>query len=414
MRKTFIRLITVTSVIALCAIPLVACKDEGQASQEAAAEYPPVQVSVYKVEPQNVELSDVFPGRVTAFRTAEIRPQVSGIVQKRLFEQGTEVTEGQILYQIDPAPFEADRKTAAAAVKRAEATLTRARTQSKRLKPLIDADAISGQTYDDAVAAEQQAEADLSHARATLERRALDVKFAAIDSPISGRIDQAVTTEGALVAAGDTNPMATVQQIDQVFVDVKQPAARLEQIREAVAAGQDNQGADVTILSGDDKPYDVKGKLLFSGVSVDPSTGEVLTRVLVPNEERILLPGMYVQAELPLKKVDSAFMVPQQAVKRSPEGKAQLYVTDDAGAVTTINVVTGEIHNGWYVISSGLKGGENVIIEGQDRIMPEMPVQPMPWQKPGEASVEAPPQESSPTEQPQEELPAASEQEAVK
>ena len=390
MQNKFIRLMGVTSLLALSLGTVTACDDKtaAQAAGQETQQAPAVEVSVYTVAPRTIELSNILPGRVTAFKTAEIRPQVSGIVQKRLFEQGTEVTEGQVLYQIDPAPFEAERKIAAAAVKRAEAVLTRTRAQTKRLKSLIDVEAISGQTYDDAVAEQQQAEASVSEARATLERKELDLKFAAISSPINGKIDQAVKTEGALVTTADTNPMATVQQIDKVFVDVKQPASRLEQIREAIAAGQDNQGTDITILSSDGKPYDAKGNLLFSGVSVDPTTGEVLSRVLVPNEKHVLLPGMYVQAELPLKKVADAMMVPQQSVKRTPDGKAQISISDEAGKVSTLDVAVGELNNGWYVITSGLKGGEKVFVEGQDRIMPNATVKPIEWKNPAEKAVQ--------------------------
>ena len=271
---------------------LSGCKEEHSTEMQN----PSIEVSVYQVEPQAVEIKDILPGRVAgAYRTAEIRPQVSGIVQKRLFEQGSEVKVGQILFQINPAPFEAEEKSAKAALARAEAALERSRTQVKRLKPLVEADAISRQSYDDAVANEHQAIADVSAARASLERRKLDVSFAGISSPIAGRVDQAILTEGALANVGVTSPMAVVQQIDQVFVDVRQPASRLEKIREAALSGNEDKCGKVDILSSEGKPYDVKGKLLFSGVSVDPATGDVLVRVLVPNPKRLLLPGMYVQ-----------------------------------------------------------------------------------------------------------------------
>lgn len=388
------RLLTSFVALMVCVPLLTGCKDDAAQSQDAGYSQQAAEVTVYAVQQQEVELTDVLPGRVAAFMTAEIRPQVSGIVQKRLFEQGTEVQAGQILYQIDPSPFEADRKTAEAAVKYAEATLSRAQAQAKRLKSLVDSDAISAQAYDDIVAERLQADANLTQARATLERRALDVKFAAITSPISGRIDQAVITEGALATAGETNPMATVQQIDQVFVDVRQPASRLEKIREAASLGQDNQGADVRILSGDGKPFNVQGKLLFSGVSVDPTTGEVLSRVLVPNKDRILLPGMYVQAELPLKKIADSFLVPQQSVKRSTDGKAQLYVVAADGKVAIIDVEVGQVKDGMYVVQSGLKGGENIIVEGHDKVMPEATVKTVPWGNKAQAE----PAVSEPTE----------------
>ncbi|MFD2500089.1 efflux RND transporter periplasmic adaptor subunit [Rhizorhabdus histidinilytica] len=218
------------------ALALAACGEKPQGPP------PTPEVSVVKVAPAAVSIADELPGRVVAFRVAEIRPQVSGIVQRRLFEQGSEVRAGQPLFQIDPAPFRADAGSAAASVRRAEATLARAKAQEDRLAPLVKSDAISGQAYDDAVAARRQAAADLAQARADLDRRRVDLGFATIRSPISGRIDQAVLTEGALANAGDANPLATVQQIDRVYVDVRQPATRLDALRDAARAGAADQG----------------------------------------------------------------------------------------------------------------------------------------------------------------------------
>lgn len=343
-------------------------------------EFPPVEVSVYKVIPTAVTIKDTLPGRVAAFRTAEIRPQVSGIVKKRLFEQGTEVKEGQVLFQLDPALFNAEEKVAEASLKRAEATLAHATTQANRLKTLIDANTISRQSYDNAVLLQQQAEANVAEAKATLDRKRLDVEYASITSPISGRIDQALLTEGALVTAGDTNSLATVQQIDQVFVDVKQPEARLEKLREAAGNHNNEQGAVVDILSANGRVLNVKGKLLFSGISVDPATGHVLARVQVSNPDRLLLPGMYVMASLPRLALKGALMVPQQAVRRDALGNAQVYAVDEKGNFAPMPVTAGEVHEGWYIINAGLKGGEQIIVEGHDRLMPQTPVKPVEWQ----------------------------------
>lgn len=205
------------------ALLLAACGG-GEAPQPAPS---PTEVSVVRVEASAMAIADELPGRVAAYRVADIRPQVGGIIQRRLFEQGSEVRAGQPLFQINAAPFQADAATASAGLQRAQAVLARARVQQKRLEPLVEADAISGQSYDDAEAARVQAAADVAQNRATLQRRRLDVGFATVRSPISGRIDQAVLTEGALATVGDANPLATVQQIDRVFVDVRQPAARL-------------------------------------------------------------------------------------------------------------------------------------------------------------------------------------------
>ncbi len=354
---------------------LCGCSDEHAVEMQM----PPPEVTVYTAEPGAVEIKDLLPGRVVAYRTAEIRPQVSGIVQKRLFEQGSEVKEGQVLFQLNAAPFKAEENSARAALARAEATIERARTQAERLKPLIDVDAISRQSYDDAVSAQRQAEADVMAARAALERRQLDVAFAAISSPISGRVDQAIMTEGALATAAESSPMAIVHQIDPVFIDVRQPAARLDKIREAIASGNGDETGEVDIFLSSGTPYPVKGRLLFSGISVDLATGDILVRVVVPNPDRLLLPGLYVQAALPRIRAKNAITVPQQAVAHMPGGDAQVMVVDPAGKVTPLSVKTGDIHDGCYVILSGLKGGENVIVEGQDRVMPDAPVKATPW-----------------------------------
>lgn len=358
---------------AAAALALSACGEKPQGPP------PTPEVSVVKVAPSSVAIADELPGRVVAFRVAEIRPQVSGIIQRRLFEQGSEVREGQPLFQINPAPFRADAGSAAATVKRAEATLARAKAQEERLVPLVKSDAISGQAYDDAVAARQQAAADLAQTRADLQRRQVDLGFATIRSPISGRIDQAVLTEGALANAGDTNPLATVQQIDRVYVDVRQPAARLDALREAARAGNANQGAPVEIVSSSGKAYSVKGRLLFSGVSVDPGTGEVVARVEVSNRDRSLLPGMFVRARLPRIAMPDAILVPLQAVAHDASGETTVKIVDAQNKVKVRKVVIGDEKDGKIIIQQGLKAGDTVIVEGQDKAQPDSAVKPMPW-----------------------------------
>jgi len=364
-------------LLILCALALLACGKPQAASNQGL---PPAEVSVYRTAAGAVTPTDTLPGRVCAFRTAEIRPQVGGIVRKRLFEQGSEVRAGQTLFQIDPDTFKADARTAEAATKRAEAAAANANLRINRLKPLVSSDAISRQTYDDALAEKRQADASLAEARATLDRRRLDLRFASVASPIAGRIDQALVTEGALVAAGDANPMALVQEIDKVFVDVRQPASRLEELRAEAAQQGSIKTAAIEILSAEGKPYPIKGKLLFSGVSVDPATGEVLARIIVDNPNRSLLPGMYVQARLPRPTLKAAIMVPQQAVRRDDAGNPTVYVVDKAGKVTMKPVSTGDVENGWYIISSGLRAGEDVIVEGHDHLMPGAAVKPVKWQ----------------------------------
>ncbi|MCF8710296.1 efflux RND transporter periplasmic adaptor subunit [Rhizorhapis sp. SPR117] len=367
------------AAVSTLALILAACSSQEQAPP------PEIEVTILKVKPEALALFDELPGRVVAYRVAEIRPQVGGIVQRQLFEQGSEVREGQPLFQINAAPFQADANSSAAALQHAEATFARARLQEERLRPLVEVDAISRQSYDDARVARDQAAADVAAARAALARRRLDVGFARITSPIAGQIGEALVTEGALVSANDASPLATVQQIDQVYVDVRQPVARIETMRAAIEAGTADQNALVEILSTDGVPYAVKGRMLFSGITVAPSTGNAVVRVLVPNPDRRLLPGMFVRARLPRTFEQQAITVPQQAVRRDPAGKAQVFVVDAQGRVAARDVVVGDVIDGRYLVSSGLQAGETVVVEGQDKVQPNVPVKPVAW-RPAAAS----------------------------
>ncbi|RQS89088.1 efflux RND transporter periplasmic adaptor subunit [Burkholderia seminalis] len=371
-----------SAVCALAAAVLAGC---GPADQQAAA--PAIPVAAMTLAAAPLDVSEDLPGRVAAVRIAEIRPQVSGIVQRRLFEQGTEVRAGQPLFQINPAPFKADMDTAAASLQRAQAALERAKVQTARFKPLVEADAISRQVYDDAVSQRDQAAADVAQARATLARRQLDLKFATVEAPIAGRIDQALVTEGALVSSTDSQPMARIQQIDQVYVDVRQPAASLESLRGALAAqpGATGNGLPVDVLRDDDTRFDVKGRMLFSGVNVDPGTGDVLLRVLVDNPKRQLLPGMYVRARIPRAHYASAVMVPQQAVVRAG-GKPQVWVLDAKGTAHLKAVEVGELTNRSYRIKSGLQAGQKIVVEGMERLIDGAPAAATDWKSPDAAT----------------------------
>ncbi len=363
------------------ALTLVACGKQ----DEQAATPPPVEVLVTKVQSAPVDLTDDLPGRVVAYRIAEIRPQVSGIVQRRHFEQGAHVRAGQSLFQINAAPFSADANSASATLARAESTYNRARVQADRLKPLVTADAISRQSYDDAVAARDQAAADVAQARATLTRRRLDVAFARVTAPISGQIGSALVTEGALVGPQDTNPLATIQQIDRVYVDVRQPAERFQLLQDAMANGQGAGSAEVEIRSPSGRVYPMRGKMLFSDVTVDPGTGNAVVRVVIDNPGRQLLPGMYVRARLPRMKVPDALTVPQQAITRDAGGKAQIGVVDNQGRVKTREVKVGDVVDGRYIVQSGLRAGESVVVVGMDRVQADTPVKTQPWRAPAPA-----------------------------
>lgn len=324
-------------------------------------------VSAVRVASRVVQMDDDLPGRVTAVRTAEIRPQVGGIVQRRLFEQGAEVKAGQALFQINPAPFKAEVDNAEASLKRALAALERARQQTRRLEPLVDADAVSRQLYDDALSQRNQAAADVEQARAHLARRRLDLEFATVRAPIGGRIGEELVTEGALVGSNDAAPMARVQQIDQVYVDVRQPASMLEAIRASAGQGGEAQGR-VSILDGQGQPYPVSGRILFSGINVDAGTGDVVLRIRVDNRERRLLPGMFVRARVPRGAPVEGILVPQQAVVRASDGLPRVWTLDGEGRARQRVVRVGRVKAGQYLVESGLAAGELLVVEGQDRL----------------------------------------------
>ncbi|MGG2296305.1 efflux RND transporter periplasmic adaptor subunit [Aeromonas veronii] len=350
------------------------------APQEQEAPAPP-QVSVLTLTGRELVISEDLPARVAALRSADIRAQISGIVQRRLFEQGAEISAGTVLFQINPAPFKADVDSAAAALQRAEAVLARARIQIDRLKPLLRTDAISRQTYDDAISQRDQAAADVAQARATLARHQLNLQFASVEAPIAGRIDQALVSEGALVSPTDTTPMARIQQIDQVYVDVRQPASVLESLRQQAGSTATAPELAVEILGSNGTPLGMQGHILFSGIEVDAGTGDVLLRVLVDNPERRLLPGLYVQARIPRARYANALTVPQQAVVRT-SGQTSVWVVDGQGQAQLVPVNTAELVNSQYRIASGLSAGQQVVIEGIDRLTPGVQVTASPWQPP--------------------------------
>lgn len=358
----------------IAAFGLAGC-DVAPQEQEAPA-LP--QVSVLTLTGRELVISEDLPARVAALRSADIRAQISGIVQRRLFEQGAEISAGTVLFQINPAPFKADVDSAAA-LQRAEAVLARARIQIDRLQPLLRTDAISRQTYDDAISQRDQAAADVAQARATLARHQLNLQFASVDAPIAGRIDQALVSEGALVSPTDTTPMARIQQIDQVYIDVRQPASVLESLRQQ--AGSTAPELTVEILGSNGTPLGMQGRILFSGIEVDAGTGDVLLRVLVDNPERRLLPGLYVQARIPRARYANALTVPQQAVVRT-SGQTSVWVVDGQGQAQLVPVNTAELVNSQYRIASGLRAGQQVVIEGIDRLTPGVQVIASPWQPP--------------------------------
>ena len=332
------------------------------------AEAPAPQVAIAVIQPQVLSVNETLPGRVNALHTAEIRPQVSGIIQRRLFEQGAEIKKGMPLFQINAAPFEAEVASAQAGLLRARAANDKAQQQAARLRPLMKTGAVSRQSFDEAIANARQAAADVAQASAALRRKELDLSFATVEAPISGRIDQALVSEGAYVTASDSTPLARIYQTDPIYVDVHQPAEVYHALRQQAATHQDAAaGLPVNVLLPGGTVYPQPGRILFSGMSVDTATGDVMVRIEVSNPDRELLPGMFVRVEIPRRHYEDALLVPQQAVSHQ-QGNAVLWVVDDQQQARQIKVRVGELTHGAYRIAEGLPAGSRVVVQGMDKL----------------------------------------------
>lgn len=345
---------------ALHAIPLTALMlvtGCGEKDHIASAP-PPPDVGVYTVRSQSLTLTTDLPGRTSAYRVAEVRPQVSGILQKRFFVEGTEVKLGQQLYQIDPRTYEAQ-------LRRAEANRTTAQNLARRYESLLKTKAVSKQQYDDALAAWKQAEADYQVAR-------IDVQYTRVLSPISGRIGRSTVTEGALVTNGQAQSLATVTQLDPIYVDVTQPITKLLGLQQALESGRlqktgENQ-AEVSLTLDDGSAYPIPGTLKFSEVSVDPTTGSVTLRAEFPNPNRKLLPGMFVHALLKEGVQQAAILVPQQAISRDTRGVPSVWVVKADNTVEAREVQTLRTVGNAWLISKGVSEGERIVTEGVQRV----------------------------------------------
>lgn len=362
------------SIARLSLLPLLyilsGCDSASEIS--APAEAPPTAVTAETLALQPVILEQTFPGRVTAFRTAQIRPQVSGIITEMSFSQGSEVRPGQALFQIDPAPFRAEVNSAAAALEKAQANYRQLMARAARLEKLRGSGAISQQDYEDAASNAAQAKASVAESRATLARRQLDLSYATVKAPIGGRIDQNFVTEGALVSASDSQAMATVHQIDRVYVDVRQPSSAMQALPATPATSQDI-AAHADILSATGAPYSNTARILFTGVSVDAGTGDVIMRLEVDNPQRSLLPGMYVQAKISRQLASEGVVIPQESLVRNGE-TTQVWL-DDNGKAKAVTVELGATLNGKYYVRSGLKAGDRLITQGAGKLQDGLPVQ---------------------------------------
>lgn len=388
---------------ALLALALAACKPVQSSPAPAPAPLVP-EVSVVAVRPQAIPVVRDLPGRVAPTRIAEVRARVAGLVVKRSFKQGTQVAEGDVLYQIDPAPFQVELESAQANVARSEAALMLARQQARRATALLQGQAASQAQHENAVAAEKQAEAALAGDKAALRRARLNLDYTTVRAPISGRIGRALVTEGALVEQGAVSNLATIQQLDPVYVDITQSVGELNRLRRDLASGELSHvppdAANVRLLMEDGTFYNQSGRLLFSDVTADPSTGQVTLRVTIPNPQGELFPGMYVRARIQQGIDADAMAVPQQAIHRSNDGVPEVYVVGADDKVVLQPVELGDVSEGSWIVRSGLRAGDRVVVEGFQKLVVGEKVKPVDWETRTAGLPEAPPEPSAPADAP--------------
>jgi membrane fusion protein (multidrug efflux system) len=351
---------------------------------------PAPQVTVVTIQPRSVVIKTVLPGRTAPTVIAEVRPQVTGIVQSRTFNEGAEVKAGATLYRIDAATYRTAYESARASVVKAEAAVQTARRNAERSKELVAIKFVSQQAYDDAVATLHQNEADLASARAAAEAARINLGYTSVVAPISGRVGRSTVTAGALVTANQPTPLATIQQMNPMYVDVTQSSSEVLRLRRAMASGELKRASDdaarVTLQLEDGTPYSQEGVLQFSDVTVDASTGAITLRALFPNPEGVLLPNMYVRAVIEEGVRENAILVPQQAVTRDTKGQAIAMVVGAGNTVEARTLMTVRTIGSDWLIDSGLKPGDRVIVEGLQRARPGTTVQPLEAGKRNEAA----------------------------
>lgn len=358
----------------LLSMMLLACEEGGKGAPGASG---PREVVVIKLEPRREVYTTALAGRIASFQVAEVRPQVGGILQQRLFTEGADVKAGQALYQIDPATYEAALDSAQAALMKSEANVTPARLKAERFRELLAIKAVSKQEYDDAQAAFKQAEADVAVNRAAVKTARINLEYTKVRSPISGRIGKSAFTPGALVTANQAQALTSVRQLDPVYVDITQSSQDLLRLRAQFTNGELRSFAEeapVRLKLENGAMYPHEGRLQFTDVSVDESTGMVSLRALFPNPEHILLPGMYVRAVITEGVDENALLVPQRALRRDPKGQASVLLVDGGGKAEVRLVDVGRtVGDSWQVLS-GLNPGDLVIVEGGQNVRPGMSV----------------------------------------
>ena len=387
---------TIVTIALLAGLTLAGCSN--QKPQQAGPMGPP-EVGVVTIQEERVSLTTELPGRTSAMATAEVRPQVGGIIKSRKFVEGGMVKAGQVLYQIEPSSFEAALASARAVQARAEATLGTTRLKAERYRELVKTNAVSKQDNDDAQAALKQAEAELASARAAVDTARINLAYTRVTAPISGRIGRSSVTEGALVTANQAAALATIQQLGSMYVDITQSSSDLLRLKQGKVAGSkgkiNTQQAPVSLVFEDGTPYTQKGVLKFTEVTVDQSTGSVTLRAVFPNQKQLLLPGMFVRAIIQEGTNDHGILVPQRGVTRTAKGDAMVIVVG-AGEKVEVRPVTvvRTVGDAWLV-DSGLKPGDRVVLEGLQRARPGTVVKAVPFGIPPTATGAAQPQGSA-------------------
>ena len=366
------------SVLFWVALASAACDrgDGGKPGQPPGAA-PAVEVGVVTLQPRPVTLTRELPGRTSAVRVAEVRARVNGIVQKRLFVEGSDVREGQPLFRIDPAPYQAALESARAQLARAQATVESAKTLADRYRTLIQTHAISQQEYDDAVTRHRTAQADVATARAAVTTASINLGYTTVTAPIAGRIGRAEVTEGAYVQQASATLLAKVQQLDRMYVDLTMSTLDALRMRRALERGDvrsEAGQAQVTLTLEDGTPYANPGTLAFTDVSVDTTTGSIALRAVVPNPKHELLPGMFVRARIPEGTKRDALLVPQRAISRDPNGRPFAWVATPAGTAERRQLTTDRAIGDAWLVTDGVRAGERVIVEGLQRVRPGVQV----------------------------------------
>ncbi|OFC70219.1 efflux RND transporter periplasmic adaptor subunit [Alteromonas confluentis] len=371
-------LLTTVTAIALAIVGGCSDQSEQQAAQAGAGQQPAPTVSVVTVQNQPVEHLVTLPGRVSPMQQSQVRPQVEGVLTERLFEEGAQVEKGQQLYQIDDARYAAQLASAKADLKSAEANLKTLEARSNRYKDLLTRNAVSQQEYDDALAQAQQAEAQISVAQAAVDLAQVDLDFTKVYAPISGQISRSYITVGSLVTASQTQQLATITQLDPVFVDMQQSGKSVLTLRRAM---QQNGSLPVKLILDEitGESYEHDGKLKFSEVTVDETTGAVALRAEFPNPDSLLMPGLFVKATVMLGN-SNELLVPQRATTRQPDGSIGIMTVNGESKVVPKTIVVGDTYKDQYIVKSGINSGEKVIVTGYQKVQPDMQVNAKPWQ----------------------------------